>query len=47
MKRINFKAVFVAMAVIGLIVAAEYADYITYKTKFPNTTLWMWVLDNK
>lgn len=47
MKRINIKGVIVLIGLIGLVVAAQYADYVIYKTKYPNTTFWMYVLDSK
>jgi hypothetical protein len=45
MKRV--KGLLVVIGFIGLVVAAGYVDYTIYKAKYPNTTLWMWIMDSK
>ena len=51
MSRINFKALFKLVAIVAVVVsligANVYFDYKIYKAKYPNTTLWMYILDSK
>ena len=47
MKRINVKGLMVVIGIVSLIITAEYIDYVIYKAKYPNTTLWMWIMDSK
>ena len=47
MKRINVKGLMVVIGFVALVIGAEYADYVIYKAKYPNTTFWMWVMDSK
>jgi hypothetical protein len=45
MKRI--KTLMIITIIVAAVVVAEYIDYTIYKAKYPNTTLWMWVMDSK
>ena len=46
MKYLKLVAVVLVRAVIAI--AVEYTDYIIYKSKYPNTEFWMWLVgDNK
>ena len=51
MRNINFKALLKLVAVVAVVVsligANIYFDYKIYKAKYPNTTLWMYILDSK
>jgi hypothetical protein len=44
MKKI--KITLLVITVLTVIVALEYIDYTMYKAKYPNTTVWMWMIDN-
>jgi hypothetical protein len=51
MRNINFNALLKLVAVVAVVVsligADVYFDYKIYKAKYPNTTLWMYILDSK
>jgi len=42
----KLRAVLIITTVLAAIVALEYIDYTIYKAKYPNTTVWMWMIDN-
>jgi hypothetical protein len=44
MKRL--KVTLVIVVIIAAIVGLNYVDYTIYKAKYPNTTVWMWMIDN-
>ena len=41
----KLKLMMIVVSIITAIVAIEVVDYTIYKAKYPNTTMWMWVLD--
>ena len=43
----NVKAVAIVLGVILLIVGCVYLDYTIYTAKYPNTTVWMYLLDSR
>jgi len=45
MKKI--KVALLVLVVISSIVIYDVIDYKIYKAKYPNTTVWMWLIDNK
>jgi hypothetical protein len=44
MKRL--KGILIITTILAAIVALEYIDYTMYKAKYPNTTVWMWMIDS-
>lgn len=41
------KTTVVIVVIIAAIVGLSYVDYKIYKAKYPNTTMWMYLIDNK
>ena len=35
------------VVILSVVVTMYYIDYKIYKAKYPNTTMWMWLVDNK
>ena len=42
----NLKLVAVVLVIAVIAIAVEYTDYIIYKSKYPNTEFWMWLVDD-
>jgi len=42
----NLKIVGIILAILLLIIGAFYIDYTIYIHKYPNTSLWMYLLDS-
>ena len=42
----KLKALIVLTVIVGIIVGMCYVDYTIYKAKYPNTTMWMYLLDS-
>ena len=42
----KLRAVLIVITVLVAIVALNYIDYTMYKAKYPNTTVWMWMIDS-
>jgi hypothetical protein len=40
------KITLLVITVLTTIVALNYIDYTIYKAKYPNTTVWMWMIDS-
>lgn len=45
MRKLKLAALVLGLAIIAI--AVEYTDYTIYKSKYPNTEFWMWLLDSK
>lgn len=45
MRKLKLVALVLVIAVVAI--AVEYIDYTIYKSKYPNTEFWMWLLDGK
>jgi len=43
----KLKALIVLTVIVGTIMGMCYVDYTIYKAKYPNTTMWMYLLDSK
>ena len=41
----KLKVLIVLTVTVGVVIGICYIDYTIYKAKYPNTTLWMYLLD--
>jgi len=42
----QLKITLAVIVITGIVGGAYYIDYKMYKAKYPNTTVWMWLIDD-